>query len=156
MSFLEWLETTSVAEWGMASLIGYPLIITMHSIGLALMVGPVILLDLRFLGYFKRISFEYFGRILILSWIGFAFSFVSGIILFTMYATEYASHVWFLTKITLVVLGAVATAYQHSMILKQAHVWEESSAPILMARIAQASIVFWAGVIVAGRLIAYT
>lgn len=155
MSFLEWLEALSIAEWARSSLVGYPFVITSHSVGLAVMVGPVIMLNLRLLGRLKSVPLPYFGKLLFLSWIGFCLNFISGVILFTMEATSYVSDVPFLIKISLVFLGALAAAYQHKKILRHADAWEANGAPKYMLMIAMASIVFWFGAIIAGRLIAY-
>lgn len=155
MEFLEWVEATNLAEWARSSLWGYPIIITAHSIGLAVMVGPVLILDLRLLGCFRGIPYTLFGRILRVAWIGFAINFVSGVVLFTMQATDYVSNTLFLIKISLVLLGAGFAAQQHRVISRVATSWDTTGVPVSVTVVAIISLLCWVGAIISGRLIAY-
>jgi hypothetical protein len=139
----------------MISLVGYPLIITAHSIGLAFMVGPVFILNLRLLGFFRGIPYTFFNRILALAWTGFVVNFLSGVVLFTMEATSYISDVPFLTKISFVFLGAISAAYQQAIIHRGATSWQTNGVPFSVKVLAFCSLIFWIGAIIAGRLIAY-
>lgn len=155
MAFLEWLEATGLAEWARVSIWGYPIAITAHSIGLAVMVGPVLILDLRLLGWFKSIPYSSLSRILGVAWVGFAINFISGVVLFAMQATSYITNVPFLVKIGLVLLGAISAAQQQSVIARNASSWDTSGVPSSVTTVAIISIVFWVGAIITGRLIAY-
>jgi hypothetical protein len=155
MAFLEWLEASNLAEWARVSLEGYPIIITAHSIGLAIMVGAALMLDFRLLGWIKDIPFTFFSRILGFAWIGFAINFLSGLVLFSMEATSYVSNTLFLIKITLVLLGVATAAQQQFVISRDAASWDSIGIPTSVTVIAIFSLVFWSGSIVAGRLIAY-
>ena len=53
MSFLQWLETSALAEWVAASLWGYPITLTSHGVGLAIVVGIIFMLSFRLLGKFS-------------------------------------------------------------------------------------------------------
>ena len=155
MAFLQWLEATSLAEWARVSIYGYPICISAHSIGLAVMVGPVFILDLRLLGWFRSIPYSSLSRILAVAWVGFAINFLSGAVLFAMQATSYVTNIPFLVKIALVLLGAVSAAQQQSVISRDAASWSSSGVPASVTAVAIISIVFWVGAIVTGRLIAY-
>lgn len=155
VAFLEWLEATSLAEWARVSISGYPISITAHSIGLAVMVGPVLILDLRLLGWFKTIPYESLSRILAVAWIGFAINFLSGAVLFSMQAVSYMTNYPFLVKLALVLLGAVSAAQQQSVIARDAKTWETTGVPKSVTAVAVISIVFWVAAIITGRLIAY-
>ena len=155
MAFLQWLEATSLGEYVRVSAFGYPAAITLHSIGLAVMVGPVLMLDLRLLGWFKGIPYESLYRILSVAWIGFLINFLSGTALFTAQATMFVTNVPFLIKITLVLLGAITAAQQQTTIGRHASTWNTSGVPSSVRVVAVVSIVFWIGAIIAGRLTAY-
>lgn len=155
MGFLEWLEATSLAEYVRVSAFGYPAAIALHSVGLAVMVGPVLMLDLRLLGRFHGIPYESLSRILAIAWIGFLINFLSGIGLFAAQATSYMTNVPFLVKIALVLVGAITAAQQQTVIGRQAASWNATGVPGSVRAVAIGSIVFWVGAIVTGRLIAY-
>ena len=155
MAFFERLEATSFAEWALYSIEGYPIIITAHSVGLAVMVGTVVMLDLRLLGWFRGIPYSSLGRILGVAWIGFAINFLSGVVLFSMEATSYVSNTPFLIKISLVLLGVISGARQQLLVSRNAELWDVTGVPGSVTTLAFFSLVIWSGAIVAGRLIAY-
>lgn len=155
MAFLQWLEATSLAEYVRVSAFGYPAAIALHSIGLAVMVGPILMLDLRLLGRFNGIPYESLSRILGVAWIGFLINFLSGAALFATQAVDYMTNVPFLIKIALVLTGAITAAQQQTVMARQASTWNASGVPGSVRAVAIASIIFWVGAIITGRLIAY-
>lgn len=155
MAFLVWLEATGLADYVRVSAFGYPAAIALHSIGLAVMVGPVLMLDLRLLGWFNGIPYESLSRILGVAWIGFLINFLSGAALFAAQATGYVTNVPFLIKIALVLIGAITAAQQQTVIARQAVSWNATGVPSSVRTVAIASIIFWVGAILTGRLIAY-
>ena len=52
MAIFEWIEGTQVALWVGESLWAYPFMLSLHVIGLAIVVGVIVMLDLRLLGSF--------------------------------------------------------------------------------------------------------
>ena len=155
MAFLAWLEATGFAEYIRVSISGYPIAIAAHSIGLAIMVGPVLILDLRLLGWFSSIPYESLNRILAVAWVGFAINFLSGAALFAAQATAYMTNYPFLVKLALVLLGAVSAAQQQGVISRNAASWSTTGVPSSVTAVAVISLIFWVGAIITGRLIAY-
>lgn len=155
MTLLEWIEATALAEWARVSIEGYPIIITAHSIGLAAMVGPILILDIRLLGGFRGIPYSTFLRLFRIVWAGFAINALSGVVLFTMEATSYVSDIPFLIKFALVMVGAATAFVQHRMLSRHAASWQQTESRRAPAVVAAISIACWMGAIVAGRLIAY-
>ena len=62
MGLLIWLEETGLAEWVRSSIPGYPAMIAAHAIGMAVMVGLALALDLRLLGNFAEIPYSALQR----------------------------------------------------------------------------------------------
>jgi hypothetical protein len=155
VAFLEWLEATGLAEYIRVSISGYPAAIAAHSIGLAVMVGPVLMLDLRLLGWFQSIPYSSLNRILAIAWVGFAINFLSGAALFAAQATTYVTNYPFLVKLALVLLGAVSAAQQQGVIAREGDSWKATGVPSSVRIVAIISIFFWVGAIITGRLIAY-
>ena len=44
MALLSWMESTAYSEWIVAGLVGWPLMLSMHAIGLATVVGIMLVL----------------------------------------------------------------------------------------------------------------
>jgi len=55
VSVFEWLEETRLALWVGESLWGYPLLLSLHIVGLAMVAGIFTMLNLRLLGVLKEI-----------------------------------------------------------------------------------------------------
>jgi hypothetical protein len=163
VGFLVWLEATSLADWVRGSFIGYPMMITLHAFGMAIMVGLAIALDLRLLGWFKGIPYTAVQRFFGVAWIGFGINFLSGSALFTTQsASKYivlpggdAFNWIFIGKMTLVFAGAGTVAMLQSAIGRDGATWSPTNAPTNVKVTAALSIVFWVVAITLGRLTAY-
>ena len=147
MGIFEWLEGTAGAQWVGDSLWGYPILLGLHVVGLAIFVGIVVMLDLRLLGSFKGLRVESFLPVMKFAWIGFVINAISGTLLFASQATIFVTDTQFLLKIGLVFVGAVtAGVIQHKI---------RNSEGANCRALAAFSLVAWIGAIVTGRLIAY-
>lgn len=153
MSFLEWVEHTPLAEWMRVSAPGYPAMITLHAIGLAVMVGISVMLSLRMLGVLDKLPIDSLNGFFRWAWAGLVINTISGVALWTMQAVDYM-HSWtFLIKITGVLIGAgLVAVLQREM--AGAGAWGDA-VPLRVRRIAVVTIVVWTIAMVAGRLIAY-
>jgi hypothetical protein len=152
---LIWLEATGLADWVRSSSVGYPLMITCHAIGMAVMVGLALILDARLLGRFAAIPYSALHRFQGVAWLGFGINFVSGACLFTTQATSYVVHTIFMVKMALVILGAITAAMLQNSVGRDAAKWGPGAAPANVRFVAYLSIIFWVTAIVTGRLTAY-
>ena len=123
VGFLQWLEATRLADWVNTSLVGYPLMISSHAIGMAIMVGIAFALDLRLLGRFSSIPYASFQPFIRLAWLGFGLNFLSGAALFTTRAASYVLQPVFVTKIVLVLAGAITMAMLQPAIARDGDSW---------------------------------
>ena len=152
MGFLVWLEATGLADWVRMSIPGYPSMIALHAIGMAVMVGLSLVIDLRLLGWFAGIPLSALQRFFGLAWVGFGINFVSGSALFSAQATSYIVDWVFMTKMALVVLGAMTAAILQPAVAKAGPAGSVSGG---MKAVAAVAIVFWVVAIIMGRLTAY-
>src|SRR5690606_32568133 len=88
-----------------------PIMITLHSLGLAVVVGLAVIVDLRLLGRFRTIPFASLRTYFTIAWVGFLVNFLSGAALFSSQATNYVTNVPFLLKIGFVIAGAATVGY---------------------------------------------
>ena len=157
MPVFEWLEVTALAIWVGESLWGYPIMLGMHAIGLATVVGLFVMLDLRMLRVIRGVSFKAFLSLFRLAWIGLLVNAISGSALFTSQATTFVESAPFLIKISAVLSGVIIGIFIQRRLRLRAADWDsadtniESSATALAAL----SLACWIGAIFAGRLIAY-
>ena len=156
MGLLSWLESTAYSDWILTSYTGWPLMLSAHAVGLAIIVGIVFSLNLRMLGLYSAIPFSTMCRFVSVAWIGLFINLFTGLSLFMTQATTYITSLPFLVKITFIILGSVNLYYTRKIIVREAEGWESLSRPAPLAvGLAVSSFVFWTVAIVTGRLIAY-
>ena len=157
MPVFEWLENTALAIWVGESLWGYPIMLGTHAIGLAIVVGIFVMLDLRMLRVIRGVSFTAFLSLFRLAWIGLIINTLSGSSLFTSQATTFVESLPFLIKISAVIAGAISGVFIQRRLKLRAADWDISDTNIESSATALAafSLVCWIGAIFAGRLIAY-
>jgi len=133
----------------------YPLANLGHIVGLSLLVGPIVALDLRLLGIGRAVPVAALSRMLTpIAVTGLVLQVLSGLLLFTADASALVGNPVFRIKALLLVLG-LANAVAFRRIWRHAlDSWD--SAPPALGRVQAAlSIAFWFGVAISGRLIAY-
>ena len=152
---LPWLEGTPFSVWVNRSAAAYATLLCLHVIGLAILVGTLIMVDLRLLNAVTAIPSTALVPLIRFASIGFIINATSGLALFVAQATTMATNVPFLTKITLIVLGVITTAVIVRRLRCSSGLRDAASAPNTLRTLAALSIVIWLGVIAAGRLIPY-
>ena len=149
------LRDWPVAEALRASFYAYPIVNALHIFGLGLLVGSIILVDLRLVGLFARTPATFFGRILEpAAIVGLLIAAVTGFFLFVVRPTEYAVNIAFRVKLVLLVLALL-----NALIQRFGGGWRLAMADgtILPHVRAQAalSLLLWVAVLFAGRFIAF-
>lgn len=156
MAFLNWLESTGYAQWILTSIPGWPLMLTFHAVGLAIILGVVFALNLRLLGFYETIPYTALYDLMRIAWIGIVLNVITGLSIFMTQASTYITSVPFLLKISLIILGCVNLVYTQKTLRREAGSWESAGeAPPLALGLSLSSLFFWIAAVVTGRLIAY-
>jgi hypothetical protein len=152
---LNWLETTSLAVWlgESPSVWALPTVLTLHTAGMAVLVGTSWLLDLRLLGVGRNVPLAAYRWVFPTLGVGLFVNIVTGLLLFTKNATTLATAVPFLVKMLLVVASVATLVPVRSLILNSDATQREVSGNV--RALAIASILAWTGAVTAGRLLAY-
>ena len=154
--FLTWLEETSYSDWILTSAEGWPLMLTIHAIGLALVVGIVFAMNLRMLGFYSTIPITSLHEFLRVAWVGIWLNIVTGLSIFMTQAVSYVHSVPFGLKITFIILGIANLVYTQKTLRREAASWQAAGAvPGKGILLAASSLLFWILAVVTGRLIAY-
>jgi hypothetical protein len=156
--FCQWLEQTSVGTAIRESLWLFPVIETVHIFGIILLVGGTSILDLRLMGLTFRdepVS-KLAGRFLPWAWAGFIIQVVTGLLMFASEATKMYINTAFQVKMLMIVAAGVNAFVFHSLAYQSVGKWDKDPVAPKSARVAGLiSILFWFGIVAAGRWIAY-
>jgi hypothetical protein len=158
LSFLEWLASTHYSVALHESLFMYPLIESTHVLALTLFVGLAVMLDLRLLGLTLNnvpVS-EMLDRVLPWTKAGFVVMIVTGLLLFYAIPVRNYQNIFFRIKVVMLLLAGLNVWLFHSRVERRVADWDLDPVAPKGARVAAVvSIVLWAGIVVAGRMIAY-
>ncbi|PCJ22947.1 MAG: hypothetical protein COA96_13030 [SAR86 cluster bacterium] len=147
------------ALWALRTIPGFPPIIqTVHILGIAVVMGTVVMLDLRILGLAvpsQSIS-EMTKRVMPWLWWALASNFVSGAFFLLGRPNRYFNNPVFGWKLSFLIPAILLTLFFHLMSKRQDGFWELNSKRLWTARaIALLSLGLWIMVAMAGRWIAY-
>lgn len=152
----EWLESTEFSSLIRSEFWGWPLALTVHAFGTALVVGFIIIVSLRLLGLFELIRYTSLVRLFPVVWAAIAVQFFSGFILWMTKPARYVADGAFILKFALVIAGIVLTKYFQDIVTREAASWESKDAVSSQAvRFVAATLIVWCCVVVAGRLTGY-
>ena len=156
MEIFAWMETTVIANTIRTVPWIYPALETTHYIGLAMLVGGIMLIDLRLLGFAKTLPLRSVIGLIPWVWIGFVTNAVSGSLIFIYGATGFSQNKAFRIKMILMLLAGINAMIFTIAASRTGKSWlGTGSGPIPIKVIATASFVLWLGVVTMGRWMAY-
>ncbi len=156
---LQALENSSVGVLVRESAYGFQVVVAVHIIALMFSVGTLLWFDLRLVGVglVEWPISRLYRRLL--PWMigGFVAMIVTGLMLFVGFATSAVGNTSFRVKMLAMVAAAVNAAVYHWVAEPTIADWDRSRRPPPAARAAGVvSMLLWATVVMAGRMISYT
>lgn len=156
MEFLQWLETTPIANAIRTSIWMYPALETTHYIGLSFLVGGIMLIDLRLLGFAKNLKLGSMIGLLPWVWAGFIINVASGTLIFIYGATNFGVNHAFWLKMVFMVLAGINAMIFTLAVSRSGSDWIESGrVPTFVKAVATISFALWLCVVTTGRWMAY-
>jgi len=132
----------------------WPSLESLHFVGLSLLMGPILALNLRVLGFMKQVSVDAIDLLIPWAVLGFGLNIVTGMLFFIAVPDQYTQSVPFMWKAALIVLaafnGLYFTAYDRAFAMKPG-----DEAPLLSKAIAVSAFVLWVGVMYYGSMLPY-
>lgn len=89
MAFLFWLQETDLARYVKEGPWGYPIVLSCHAVGMALLAGVVLMIDFRVLGFGPAVPLQYLRRLNKLAFAGLVLNLISGLMLFVADAVSH-------------------------------------------------------------------
>jgi hypothetical protein len=126
---------------------------TIHFVGLTLLVGVLLLINMRMLGFMKQVPFEALDRLLPWAMLGFAINTMTGMLFFAASANSYVGNPAFYWKLVFVLLGGINVLY-----FTFDRTWAQEpgrEAPALSKLAAMSAMCLWVGVMYWGSMLPF-
>jgi uncharacterized membrane protein len=136
----------------------FPTLETVHVFALAAVVGSIVMVDLRLLGWAskERPVSALSRELLPWTWGAFALAVISGALLFASRAGDYIALPYFLIKFGFMGLAGLNMVVFHFVTQRNLAVWD-TGRPVVGARAAGAlSLLFWGAVVLCARQVGFS
>lgn len=153
------LEASRLATLIRQSLLLFPLIESVHVLGLTMVFGTILIIDLRLLGLasLRRPFTAVAADVLKWTWLAFAVAATTGALMFITSPATYYYNGFFRAKMAMLVLAGINTLAFELTARRSVDRWDRNAAAPAAGRIVAAfSLVIWIGVIVLGRMVGFT
>lgn len=148
MDLLVWIEESFLGLYIREDPWGFPIALSAHAVGMAMVVGVVLMLNFRVQGMVRAIPVLSYAQLFGTAWTGFAINLVSGLALYSSHATEYTFQWVFILKLVLIGIGG----YLMKVVLDGHRAgWSEGK----IKGVSALCLACWIGAIITGRLMAY-
>ena len=157
--FLAWLTATPVAVAIRENDVLFPWIESVHVLAIVLVVGTISIVDMRLLGWasLDRAMTRLMRDVLPWTWSAFAVAVVTGSLLFSSRAPDYAHNFFFQGKMVLLMVAGLNMAIFHAIGIRDVARWDTNRKTPAVAKVAGAvSLTLWIAVIAFGRWIGFT
>lgn len=156
MEWLVWLENTGIANAIRTVPWMYPAFETLHYFGLSLLVGGIMIIDLRVLGFARVLPLKAVVGLLPFVFAGFAINVITGSLLFIYGATNFGTNAAFGLKMAFMVFAGLNALAFEIAVRRSGGTWLAADRPPpLVKGFATLSFVLWLCVVTTGRWMAY-
>src|SRR5438093_8941741 len=151
------IEESGISTWirDSPSFFAYWFILSFHALGMGLLVGASVVIDLRILGVARDLPLAPLKGLYGIMWAGFWIQVASGSLLLVAYPTKAFTNPDFYIKLTLIGFAVAAMQRLNKRVFRDSSL-SESDMMMKGKALAAWSLLFWAGAVTAGRLLAYT
>lgn len=158
LEFAERIQQTSIGQWVAQSGLAYPGLEVVHVLGIMLLFGSILFVDIRLLGFGKSgpplQSLLKFG--VPLAFVGFAVVLCSGALMLSSNAAGFIKNGPFQIKMLLLLLVGLNMLWFELGILRNRAIWVGDTVPKIARISAAFSLIIWLIIIGAGRWIGFT
>jgi hypothetical protein len=152
----EFLANSFLHDFMMEVRPAFPAAETLHFIGLSLMFGSLLLVDLRALGMFKSLPLITLHRLVPVAIIAFLINLVTGVLFVAFDPQAYFGNTAFLWKMVLIMLAGINALIFEVLVFRPLAAGDATIERGALIKFSAAlSLLLWCGVLILGRLIPF-
>ena len=143
----QWMEST---YWL------WPILEITHFVGLSLLLGGLIIIDLRLAGHFRSLDPHATHALLPLVFLGFGLNLLTGVLFFVGDPSRYSINIGFQIKMVMIVVAGLNALLYYWKVQPLVVGWDaDTQSPAIARVVAYTSLAAWSVVLICGRLIPY-
>jgi hypothetical protein len=150
------LRTTPVGHFMRTSAWAWPILESLHFMGMSVLIGTIGLFDLRLLGFARGISFAALHRLIPLGISAYTLNILTGLCFLAGAPDQYLWNPAFHFKVAFMTVAGLNVVFFYTRVFRGLQQLPPDSPPPFGARLAGAvSLTMWIGVMSAGRLLTF-
>ena len=150
------LRTSPPGVWVRHSVWGWPVLESLHFMGMSVLIGTIGLFDLRLLGFARGVPYAALHRLIPLGIAAYSLNMVTGFFFLSGMPDQYLWNPAFRFKVTFMAVAGLNVLFFYTRVFRRLQQLPPDSPPPLGARVAGAvSLTMWIGVMSAGRLLTF-
>jgi hypothetical protein len=155
--YFYWIEQSAFSTWlrESPSLLVFPTILLLHTIGMGFLAGTNAAIGFRLLGVASKMRIAPMQKFYPLMWGSFWVNLVTGLALVIAYPTQAFTNPVFYVKLGFVTLAMITTLMIRNSLFRDPKL-DERPVPTKWKILAATSLFLWGGAIIAGRSLPYT
>ena len=150
----EWIRVASIAGFINTTNWAWPALETLHFIGLSMILGVALVVNLRMLGVAKNISFAALHRLLPWGILGFGLNVSTGLLFFVTIPEQYTQNLSLHIKMILMMIAGVNILY-FTIFEEPWKLGPGDDASVRAKVVTTVTVVLWIGVIYFGRMMPF-
>jgi len=150
------LRTSPPGVWIRHSVWGWPVLESLHFIGMSVLIGTIGLFDLRLLGFARGVPYAALHRLIPLGIGAYTLNLLTGLCFLSGMPDQYLWNPAFRFKVLFMAVAGLNVLFFYSRVFTRLQKLPPDSTPPFSARVAGAvSLTMWIGVMSAGRLLTF-
>jgi hypothetical protein len=150
------LRTSPPGAWVRHSVWGWPVLESLHFMGMSVLIGTIGLFDLRLLGFARGVPYAALHRLIPLGIGAYTLNLLTGLVFLSGMPDQYLWNPAFRFKVSFMAVAGLNVLFFYSRVFSRLRELPPDSAPPFGARVAGAvSLAMWIGVMSAGRLLTF-
>jgi hypothetical protein len=150
------LRTTPVGRFVRTSQFAWPILESLHFLGMSVLIGTIGVFDLRLLGFARGIPYAAMHRLIPLGITAYTLNILTGFCFLSGTPDQYLWNPAFRFKVAFMAVAGLNVVFFYTRVFRRLQELPPDSPPPFGARVAGAlSLTMWIGVMSAGRLLTF-
>ena len=155
-NIINWMENSLLTECVFSTGWVWPVAEIFHFIGLSVLIGSMLIVDLRLFGFFRSISIAATHKLWPWAVGGFLINLITGSLFLFGDPARYAANIGFQIKVVLIAVAGLNALLFIWKVKPGMNSWGDGGKPPVLAKsVAILSLGIWFGILLLGRLIPY-